>query len=547
MSMFGAVLMTLTPMGQTTFLDAAATTSVSNPSLESDADSDRVPDCWQPQSDGKSRDTFTWSTSVHSGTHAEQLTITQYRSGIHGLFIQMGSSGCGPAVTAGHSYTLSAWYRTGGQARVTSFYRDASGTWVPWTSGPALAAASSWTRADYVTPAIPADATGLSFGIELRSKGTLTTDDYSISDAGSTTTSATTSPTATATSSPTATATSSPTATATPSPTATATSSPTTSPTTSSPSPTATSSTTSATSSAPPPASGYFTNLVAPGNVSALPGDGACAAAVKRSTWEPRPDNYKPNHTLVDAAAVHNSFAQRSRTAGDPWDYDARWDSWLLPRVDGQFTGTTDEIIQWAACKWGLPDNYLRAEADIESTWFQYETYPSGRCVDTYGCGDWFGSEPYTARKTYCDGLASSGGYDYQKDYGDGLCPETFSIVGVMSWWNPSWGYSWAGNQDGTFPFTRDATAMALDYMASQIRGCYEGWEWELGTGYSAGDLWGCAGAWYSGGWHDSRAETYISHVQAAESTKPWLASTYASEKPSCDPTFGCPGPSTLQ
>jgi len=132
--------------------------------------------------------------------------------------------------------------------------------------------------------------------------------------------------------------------------------------------------------------------------------------------------------------------------------YDLRWDSWLLPRVDGQFSGTTDEIIQWAACKWGLPDNYLRAEADTESTWFQYENYPSGRCVTYYGCGDWFSSEPYAARKTYCDGLATAGGHDYQSDYGDGYCPKTFSIVGIMSWWNPSWGFTWAGNHERHLP-----------------------------------------------------------------------------------------------
>jgi len=278
--------------------------------------------------------------------------------------------------------------------------------------------------------------------------------------------------------------------------------------------------------------------------VAALPDGSTCANAVHHSAWEPRPDNYKRNHVLVNAAAVHNSFAARPRSVEGT--YDPRWDSWLLPRVDGQFTGSTDEIIQWAACKWGLPDNYLRAEADTESTWFQYETYPSGRCVDLYGCGDWFNSEPYTARKTYCSGLATSGGYDYQRDYGDGLCPKTFSIVGIMSWWNPSWGYSWAGNQNGTFPFTRNSTAMALDYMASQIRGCYEGWQWELGGSYTAGDQRGCAGAWYSGGWHDSGANTYISHVQANESAEPWLTASFATEKPPCDPTYGCPGTDPL-
>jgi hypothetical protein len=225
---------------------------------------------------------------------------------------------------------------------------------------------------------------------------------------------------------------------------------------------------------------------------------------------------------------------------------DPLWDSWLLPRVDGQFAGTTDEIIQWAACKWGLPDNFLRAEADVESTWYQYLTYPSGRCVDKYGCGDWFSSEPYSARKTYCDGLSLAGGYDYQRDFGDAICPKTFSIIGIMSWWNPSWGYNWAENQDGTFPFTRDSTAMALDFMASQMRGCYEGWQWELGSSYPAGDLWGCAGAWYSGSWHDSAANTYISHVQNDMSAKPWLAPGFATDKPPCSSTYGCAGPDPL-
>ena len=33
------------------------------------------------------------------------------------------------------------------------------------------------------------------------------------------------------------------------------------------------------------------------------------------------------------------------------------------PRITGNFTGTTDEIIQWAACKWGWSDNVVRAQA----------------------------------------------------------------------------------------------------------------------------------------------------------------------------------------
>jgi hypothetical protein len=298
---------------------------------------------------------------------------------------------------------------------------------------------------------------------------------------------------------------------------------------------------TPAVSTKPPPLTGYFPALLPPGNVTTLPTGTHCAEAVHRSSWEPRPDNYKRNHVLVDPAAVHKAFSIRPRSGSRT--YDPRWDSWLLQRVDGQFTGTTDEIIQWAACKWGLPDNYLRAEAYIESTWFQGETYPSGRCLQNFGCGDLFKVEPYSARKLYCDGLAAAGQHDYQADYGNGYCPKTFSIVGVMSWWNPDWGFNWAGNQNGTFPFTRNSTAMALDYMASQIRGCYEGWQWELGRKYRAADLWGCAGAWYSGSWHDTAADGYAARVQASERTRPWLTADFAITKPPCIPGYGCPGP----
>ena len=39
------------------------------------------------------------------------------------------------------------------------------------------------------------------------------------------------------------------------------------------------------------------------------------------------------------------------------------------PGSTGNFTGTTDEIIQWAACKWGFDENTLRAQVAKESYW----------------------------------------------------------------------------------------------------------------------------------------------------------------------------------
>jgi hypothetical protein len=357
---------------------------------------------------------------------------------------------------------------------------------------------------------------------------------------------ATATPTAAATHSATATATATHSATATPThaPTATPTHTP--------------------TSTSAPPAAGYFA-LKPVGSWSSLPSDGQCAAQVHYSTWEPRPENAQQNNTKPAAGAMAAAFAARPRNQGGT--YNPLWDSWLLKRVDGQFTGTTDEIFQWSACKWGLPDNVIRAVAVQESTWFEYLHYPTdaaygggggGSCYWDYGCGDAFSSAS-SASTVYCNsiatlGLLSSEIHNYQKDPkttaggypwtpGPGLCPKTFSILGVMSWEDPAWEAPYppyAGNQNGTFPFTRDSTAAAADYFGAYIRGCYEGWETWLKE--PAGDLWGCVGSWYSGDWHSSAANGYISRVQNSLNTHIWLTADFDDSRGqySCDPKYGC-------
>jgi hypothetical protein len=293
------------------------------------------------------------------------------------------------------------------------------------------------------------------------------------------------------------------------------------------------------TTSAAPSAAGYF-SLQPVGSWSSLPGDAQCASEVHRSSWEPRPLNGRANHVVPNPAIVRAQFAAAPRGTGGA--YSPHWDGWLLPRVDGNYVGPTDEIIQWAACKWGVPDNILRAQAVRESTWFQYLTYRSGRCYVDYSCGDIVPSSS-SASKVYCMFLAGYG-YAYQTQFGPGRCPETFGIIGVMSWEAPSWGRM-PNNQNGTFPFNRDSTAFALDYEASQLRGCYEGWEpWLDGTGsgsYSAGDIWGCVGAWYSGDWHSAAANGYISRVKNEIANLTWLRSSFYTEVPSCSKTYGCP------
>ena len=297
---------------------------------------------------------------------------------------------------------------------------------------------------------------------------------------------------------------------------------------------------------APPSPEGYF-SLQPVGRVAALPSSAECAARIRRSTWEPRPWNTKRNSVVPDRAAVAKSLASHKRSTFGT--YDTRWDSLLLARVDGAMTGTTDEILQWAACKWGLPDNLIRAIAHHESTWNQYLTYQAspGRPVTYYGSGDFpaaGGSDP-----TYSSTITRLGGFDYTRFYGSGISPRTFSIVGVMSY--DGWRPDWPDQTNGTFPFNRDSTAFAVDYLGAELRGCYEGWKfWLRDTGngsYAAGDLWGCVGSWFAGSWHAPAGDAYAAGVRAeAEQERPWLAASYPSNRPECHPTWGCPGPDPL-
>ena len=164
--------------------------------------------------------------------------------------------------------------------------------------------------------------------------------------------------------------------------------------------------------------------------------DRAAASLVARSSWEPRPDNYQANHTKPTAGQL--SYFR----AHDSMPY-ARY-------VTGAYTGTTDEIIQWAAYKWSLPVELMRAVAAVE-TWWHNSFVGDG--------GNAFGLYQLDQRYHCCRFLA------------------------------------------------QDSTAFAADYYGAIIRSYYDGTETWLNTvsgngkPYAAGDLWDSIGYWASGRW----------------------------------------------
>jgi hypothetical protein len=226
----------------------------------------------------------------------------------------------------------------------------------------------------------------------------------------------------------------------------------------------------------------HFTTL-APG--SKLPGDSQCAAWVRLTTYK---ENKAVNRTANNTTGQHLGSAFFS---GD----DGRANSVIAARVDGQFTGTTHQILRWAACKWGIDEDLVYAQAAIESWWRQTTLGDWGtdasRCPPGHGLG--------------VDGKA-------------GQCPESWGILQNRYPYEQS---SWPGI--GT------STAMNADLAYGIWRTCFEGYETWLNTvapapnpPYRAGDAWGCIGRWFSGRWHNSDAEGYITRVKDYLNQRIW-------------------------
>lgn len=117
---------------------------------------------------------------------AERITIGSYTSGDAKLITVQDLGQCAPGAVPGDSYVVSGWYQSTTPTRFVFWYRDSGGGWHYWMQSPQFAASGAWAQATWATPAVPAGATALSFGMNIQAAGTLTTDDYSLADSGST-------------------------------------------------------------------------------------------------------------------------------------------------------------------------------------------------------------------------------------------------------------------------------------------------------------------------------------------------------------------------
>jgi hypothetical protein len=218
---------------------------------------------------------------------------------------------------------------------------------------------------------------------------------------------------------------------------------------------------------------GHFVTLP-PG--STLPTDAQCAARVR-----PAPE-VRPRNTAANFSTFSGTSASQ-------------------PRATGSYHGTTDQIIQWTACKWGIDEDVVRAQVAKESWWKQSAmgdfTTNASVCAPGHGPG--------------ADGVA-------------GQCPESVGLMQIRTQY-------FLDAINGALA----SSSYNLDVGYSVWRDCYEGKEtWlntvERGQDYAAGDMWGCVGRWFAGRWHTAPAETYITAVKQYLTDRVWTSAGFLAD-----------------
>lgn len=245
----------------------------------------------------------------------------------------------------------------------------------------------------------------------------------------------------------------------------------------------------STSSAATPPT--HFATL---GPHASLPAESDCTAWIEaQPTVENVSANTTANHTVPPADWLAAFHANPIYSCGsDLWCKD-------LEGVTGNFTGSTDMILRWAACKWGVDEDVIRAEAVVESTWRQSQL------------GD-----------------------------DDDVCHSRNVAAGALNYWSeaspckPSKGLLQVKLvYFNASPYAATSTAFNVDFTYGSIRACMNGDQSYLKTSTKTvfgsypptttdDALWGCVGRHFSGSWGDSGAAAYVEKVKGIVEKQGW-------------------------
>jgi hypothetical protein len=246
------------------------------------------------------------------------------------------------------------------------------------------------------------------------------------------------------------------------------------------------------------------------------PRSDAAAAALVTPEPETRPDNARPyrlggrtypavNFYVPSAAQVRAARRARVSSGETAVQFDPYYA--FVDGRDGLNHPSTDDLIQWAAHKWGIPENWLRAEYVHESYWNQFMLGD-----DTPVSAGWYRRYPSQAR--------SGGGAVYQ----------SMGITQVR--WAPD-----GSLNAGSEPLRWLSTAFNVDWQAATLRFYYDNPQgarkaWN-DPSYRPCQGWNSIGAWYRPyPWNNPGQHQYASDVRAILHQRGWTSSSFLGWSP---------------
>jgi hypothetical protein len=248
--------------------------------------------------------------------------------------------------------------------------------------------------------------------------------------------------------------------------------------------------------------------------------DRAAAALVTREP-ETRPDNargytlggvsYPATTVYLPSNAQLRAFLSAKTSLGQPV---LQFNPYLryVDGRDGMRDPSTDDLIQWAAHKWGIPEDWLRAEYVQESYWSSYQ----------------LGDEETVSASLYRR-------YPLQARVPGHL--EIYQSLGITQVrWDPQGDFG-----AGTEPLRWLSMAFNVDYQAAMVRFYYDNPQeartaWGDST-YVPCQKWNSIGAWFNAyPWSNAGQASYIRDVQANLADATWRSGTFLSWSPSSLP-----------
>jgi hypothetical protein len=302
--------------------------------------------------------------------------------------------------------------------------------------------------------------------------------------------------------------------------------------------PTATSTPKLATPTATPTSTTHY-SMQGPG--ASLPTEASCVSAVNASPipenapWNQN-DGTGYNSNVPPAGGVPAYFYANAPCCNEMQSSD-------FATVDGNYSGSTDDLIRITACKWGIDEDYIRSQAWIESDWHQDCAAAHGGSGCNEG-GDLNnpGGDPSDLAIT---AITPGGVFSEFNGFGDpgGSSDhyDSWSIVQTKVY------YGWM-----TWPMMEESTPFGLDYRYAEMRGCVNGDEYSYynsqssaqGTDYqnavsaartspnAASRIsgwtnlqylsYGCIDTHFSGDWFDGDSDSYLTEFLNRLETAPW-------------------------